>query len=76
VLEPGQRVNMRVIFSPAHHRDTPYQQAIPLKITSNPRGRELQCSGAGDTPRIAFEPFSINCGAILPAVPGQVSIAT
>lgn len=71
MLEPGQRLNMRVIFTPVSHREQPYLQTIPIKITSNPRGKELTCQGHGDTPRIVFEPSVVDCGPILPMTPGQ-----
>jgi hydrocephalus-inducing protein len=72
VLEPDQRLNVRVIFTPVLGRDTSYSQVIPIKINSNAKGKELVCSGFGDTPRIRFEPGAMECGPILPATPSQV----
>lgn len=39
VLEPGQKLNMRVVFTPVMNRDTPYSQVrypTPCSLLSTP----------------------------------------
>lgn len=70
-LEPGATCIVRVMFTPALARDAPYSLPLPIKVANNPRPRELQCSGRGYTPRVEFTPLAVDCGAILPRLPGQ-----
>ncbi|KXZ49496.1 hypothetical protein GPECTOR_21g722 [Gonium pectorale] len=70
-LEPDQRMQLKVIFTPILNRDAPYIQVIPLKINLNARVKELQANGRGLTPRVAFSPTFVDCGPILPFFEGQ-----
>ncbi|KAF5830389.1 hypothetical protein DUNSADRAFT_14652 [Dunaliella salina] len=70
-INPGRRLNVRIMFTPAMHREQPYHQVLPLKVTGNPRTHHLICSAKGATPTVHFQPPSVNCGAILPATPTQ-----
>ena len=51
-LEPDQKLNLRVIFTPVLHRESPYSQTIPLRISLNPASKALTCSGRGETPKV------------------------
>eukprot|EP00775_Hariotina_reticulata_P008964 gene8964-9139_t len=71
VLEPGESVVVKVTFTPVLNRELPYSLQLPIKVANNPKARELMCSGRGYTPRVEFSPTVLDCGAILPKVPGQ-----
>lgn len=70
-LEPGATAQLRVLFTPALGRDAPYALPLPIKVANNARPRELLCAGRGHTPRVEFSPATVDCGAILPKLPGQ-----
>ncbi|KAG2489301.1 hypothetical protein HYH03_012133 [Edaphochlamys debaryana] len=70
-LEPDQRVNLKVVFTPILNRDAPYNQSIPIRINLNPRGKELVATGRGLTPKVQFSPTFVDCGPILPFFDGQ-----
>eukprot|EP00798_Chlamydomonas_sp_ICE-L_P006741 gene6741-3411_t len=71
VLEPDQRLGIKVIFTPVMNRDAPYSQVLPIKIGLNPRSREMTGKGKGATPKISFTPSFVDCGPILPKFEGQ-----
>lgn len=71
VLDPGATTKLKVLFTPVLGREMPYTLPLPIKMANNPKPRELLCSGKGYTPRVEFSPVIVNCGAILPRVPGQ-----
>ncbi len=54
VLEPDQRQQVKFIFTPTLNRTTPYLQTFPLKITGNPKGKEVTCKATGQQPRVEF----------------------
>lgn len=70
-LEPGATAKLKVVFTPIMGRELPYSLPLPIKVANNPKPRELSCSGKGYTPRVEFSPGVVNCGAILPKLPGQ-----
>ncbi|EFJ42226.1 hypothetical protein VOLCADRAFT_67248 [Volvox carteri f. nagariensis] len=70
-LEPDQRLNLKVIFTPVLNRDAPYSQGIPIRINLNNKVKELQCTGRGLTPKVTFNPNFVDCGPILPFFEGQ-----
>ncbi len=72
VLEPGEKLNARVVFTPALGRELPYSQAFHIKITANPKSKEFVARGKGTTPKVVFDPPGpIDCGPILPMFEGQ-----
>lgn len=70
-LEPGATTKLKVLFTPALGREQPYMLPLPIKVANNPRTRELSCCGSGHTPRVEISPGAVDCGAILPKLPGQ-----
>ncbi|GIL73964.1 hypothetical protein Vretifemale_3957, partial [Volvox reticuliferus] len=70
-LEPDQRLNLKVMFTPILNREAPYTQGIPIRINLNSKVKELQCTGRGLTPKVNFSPNFVDCGPILPFFEGQ-----
>jgi hydrocephalus-inducing protein len=70
-LEPGATAKLKVVFTPVLGREQPYTLPLPIKVANNPKPRVLACSGRGHTPRVEFSPLAVDCGAILPKLPGQ-----
>lgn len=66
ILEPGQRLNMKVIFQPLLKQEGPYNEVISISIKHSKIQRTLTCSGEGKSARLEFSPGSLDCGAILP----------
>lgn len=70
-LEPGATAKLKVLFTPILGREMPYTSPLPIKVANNPKPRELLCSGRGWTPQVQFSPSVVNCGAVLPKLPGH-----
>lgn len=66
VLEPGQRLNMKVIFQPLLKQEGPYSDVINIHIKHSKIVKQIACSGEGRSARMEFSPLSLDCGAILP----------
>lgn len=63
-LEPGERVNIHVSFTPNEERRWSY--SIPLKIARNPHTHLIVCKGEGAIYNLHFEPAPIKIGPLLP----------
>lgn len=72
VLPPGEKVNVKFIFTPVKGRNTPYAQVIPLKIANNPKPINFNAKAIGYTLKLQFDPPLVDCGPILPAFEGQL----
>ncbi|KAK9824158.1 hypothetical protein WJX72_008157 [[Myrmecia] bisecta] len=71
VLAPGQRIFIKITFTPAVLRDATYSQRVPIRITNNKAGLAIQCQGSAYSLKLALEPAQLNLAAILPKTPGQ-----
>jgi hypothetical protein len=69
--QPQRNSSFLPLHLPQAGRDLGYAVALPIKIANNPRARELACSGRGFTPRVDISPGVVDCGPVLPALPGQ-----
>lgn len=60
------------MFTPAGTSHAPqYKQAIPIKVTHNNKGPLITCTASSFMLKAAFEPPSLDLGAILPRFDGQ-----
>ena len=63
---------LQVMFTPAGNSHAPqYKQGIPIKITHNNKGPVITCTAASFMLKAAFDPPSLDLGAILPQFDGQ-----
>ena len=66
ILPPGEKLNVKFIFTPIKGRSTPYNQIIPVKIANNPRPINFSATATGYTLKLQFDPPFVDCGPILP----------
>ncbi len=67
LLQPGQRQNVQVTFTPAS--DVVYVYKIPFRVKDNPAQKFLGCKGTGHQQRVTFEPPTVMLRPVLPFDP-------
>lgn len=63
-LEPGERVNIHISFTPNEERKWSY--GIPIKVMRNPHTQLVLCKGEGAIYNLHFDPLPVRIGPILP----------
>jgi hydrocephalus-inducing protein len=71
ILPPGEKLNVKFVFTPVKGRATPYSQIIPVKIANNPNPINFSASATGYTLKLQLDPPLVDCGPILPKFEGQ-----
>ncbi len=64
----------QVRFTPSASHDGPYSQVLPIRINHNSASKEVRCSAAGATPRVAISQQAITCGPTLPNGQAEVTL--
>lgn len=71
VIAPGERLNIRVMFTPIKGREKPYMQRIPIRLANNSRQIFLNCSGTGYTLKAVASTPVLDLGPIIPKFAAQ-----
>ena len=72
VLQPGERVLVNLSFTPTGVRS--YGMKMPLKITHNPKHRNISCKGAGADVSVKFDPPLVELAPVLPFAPAAAQV--